>query len=118
MCEYERNNAVNEVRILASLDHPNIIKFVSGLFDSNEDDLYLFMEYAAEGDLAALIEQARERKKRISEAAIWNILLQMAEGNRFAMQGWSTSTGTTSSTAISNPPTSSRRPTASTNWPT
>jgi serine/threonine protein kinase len=41
------------------LDHPNIIKFVSGMFDSNEDDLYLFMEYAAEGDLAMLIEQAK-----------------------------------------------------------
>lgn len=46
MCEYERNSAINEVRILASLDHPNIIKFISGMFDSNEDDLYIFMEYA------------------------------------------------------------------------
>lgn len=56
MCEYERNNAVNEVRLLASLDHSNIIKFQSGMFDSNEDDLYLFMEYASEGDLSQLIE--------------------------------------------------------------
>jgi len=47
MCEYERNNAVNEVRLLASLDHLNVIKFISGMFDSNEDDLYLFMEYAS-----------------------------------------------------------------------
>lgn len=47
MCEYERNNAMNEVRILASLDHQNIIKFKSSLLDSNEDDLYIFMEYAS-----------------------------------------------------------------------
>ncbi len=78
MCEYERKNAVNEVRILASLDHPNIIKFVSGMFDSNEDDLYLFMEYASEGDLSMLIENAKERKKRISENLIWQILLQVS----------------------------------------
>ena len=66
MCEYERNNAINEVRILASLDHCNIIKFVSGMFDNNEDDLYMFMEYASEGDLANLIEQAKDKKRRIS----------------------------------------------------
>ena len=78
MCEYERKNAVNEVRILASLDHPNIKKFVSGMFDSNEDDLYLFMEYASEGDLSMLIENAKERKKRISENLIWQILLQVS----------------------------------------
>ena len=66
MCEYERNNAVNEVRILASLDHPNIIRFKSGMFDNNEDDLYIFMEYASEGDLCGLLEQAKERKKYFS----------------------------------------------------
>jgi hypothetical protein len=36
------------------------------MFDSNEDDLYLFMEYASEGDLTALIEKAKEEKKKIS----------------------------------------------------
>ena len=66
MCEYEKNNSINEVRILASLDHQNIIKFVSGMFDNNEDDLYLFMEYAEEGDVAMLIEQAKEKKKIVN----------------------------------------------------
>lgn len=50
------------------------------MFDSNEDDLYLFMEYAAEGDLTALIERAKEEKKKVSEGVIWNILLQLSEG--------------------------------------
>ncbi len=66
--------------MLASLDHPHIIKFVSGMFDNNQDDLYLFMEYAPLGDLASLIEQAKERKKRIPESTIWQVLLQVAEG--------------------------------------
>ena len=55
MCEYERGNAVNEVRLLASLDHSNVITFQAGMFDTNQDDLYLFMEYAPQGDLALLI---------------------------------------------------------------
>jgi hypothetical protein len=30
------------------------------MFDSGEDDLYLFMEHAEGGDLTALIERAKE----------------------------------------------------------
>ena len=51
------------------------------MFDSNEDDLYLFMEYAAEGDLSQLIEEAKNKKKRVSEQTVWNVLLQIADGN-------------------------------------
>ena len=72
---------------MASLDHQNIIKFVSGMFDNNEDDLYMFMEYASEGDLAQLIEQAKEKKKRISENLIWNIVLHIAEGKKLFYVG-------------------------------
>lgn len=69
------------MRILASLDHEHIIKFISGMFDSNEDDLYLFMEYASEGDLTTLIERAKEERKKISEGVIWSIILQLSEGS-------------------------------------
>ena len=68
---------------MASLDHPSIVKFVSGMFDNNEDDLYLFMEYASEGDVAMLIERAKEDKVRVPEQTIWSILLSMAEGLEF-----------------------------------
>ena len=95
MCDYERKNAINEVRILASLDHPSIIKFVSGMFDNNEDDLYLFMEYASEGDLAALIDAAKDKKRRIPENLIWAVLLHIAEGNRSLTQAYNSCTRTT-----------------------
>jgi serine/threonine protein kinase len=85
------------------------------MFDSNEDDLYLFMEYASEGDLTVLIEEAKLKKKRISETLIWNILLQLSEGTLLLIQDCSTYIKTTSSTAISNPLTSSKLVTGSTN---
>lgn len=48
---------MNEVRILGSLEHPNIIKVDSCLFDRNEEVLYIFMEYADGGDLTILLDQ-------------------------------------------------------------
>lgn len=112
MCEYERKNAVNEVRMLASLDHPHIVKFVSGMFDNNEDDLYLFMEYAPYGDLANLIEQAKDKKKCIPENTIWQILLHVSEGTLSSIQAFNSFTKTTSFIGTSSQPTSSGQLTA------
>lgn len=36
MGDYEKNGVANEARILGSLDHRNIIKVYSCLFDNNE----------------------------------------------------------------------------------
>lgn len=37
------------------------------------------MEYANGGDVSQLIEQAKEKKKRVSENTVWRILLNVAE---------------------------------------
>lgn len=57
--EHEKAGAANEARILSSLDHKNVIKVKSCLFDNAEDIMYIFMEYAESGDLTLLIEQAK-----------------------------------------------------------
>jgi NIMA (never in mitosis gene a)-related kinase len=38
------------------------------------------MEFAEGGDISMLIEQAKQRKKRIGESLIWNLLLHIADG--------------------------------------
>jgi NIMA (never in mitosis gene a)-related kinase len=78
MSEYELAGALNEVRILASLEHPNIVKFYDGLFDKDQDHLYIFLEYANGGDVSQLIEQAKDKRKRVSENTVWKILLNVA----------------------------------------
>ena len=69
------------------------------MFDSNEDDLYLFIEYAPEGDLSKLIQNCKDSKKRFSEQMIWNVTLQLAEGTVTLTQDWSICTVTISYTA-------------------
>lgn len=43
------------------------------------------MEYAESGDLSNLIEQARDKKKRIPESTIWKIINDIADGIIFEL---------------------------------
>ena len=45
----EKENALNEVRILASIDHPNIISYKNTFFDEISNSLCVVMEYAPDG---------------------------------------------------------------------
>lgn len=44
--EKEIENALNEVRILASIKHPNIIAFKEAFYNNNTHELNIVMEYA------------------------------------------------------------------------
>jgi len=72
----ERQQLINECKILSSLKHNNIVEFVS--FDYDEDTVYIYMEYCDGGDLANLIQVFREKKKRIPELIVWRILVQVS----------------------------------------
>lgn len=47
----EKQNALNEVRILASIDSPYIISYKDAFIDETGNYLCLIMEYADGGDL-------------------------------------------------------------------
>src|SRR5690348_8907124 len=53
----ERENALNEVRILASLSHPNIIGYKEAFFDEDSKTLNIVMECADDGDLESKIQK-------------------------------------------------------------
>ena len=55
LSEKEKENALNEVRILASLDHPNIIAYKDAFFEEASYTLCIVMEYANGGDLQSKI---------------------------------------------------------------
>jgi len=64
-----------EVQILQSLNHPNIIHCYENFIHDNV--LYIVMEYAEGGDLQQRIVEARDIGRNISEEEIWKLLLQI-----------------------------------------
>lgn len=51
LSEKEKHNALNEVRILASIKHKNVIAYKEAFFDEPSTSLCIIMEYADDGDL-------------------------------------------------------------------
>jgi NIMA (never in mitosis gene a)-related kinase len=54
LSDKEKANALNEVRILASIEHPNIICYKESFFDEN--NLCIIMELCDGGDVLQKIE--------------------------------------------------------------
>ena len=51
----EKENSLNEIRILASIDHKNVIGYKEAFFDEDSNMLCIVMEIADGGDLIAKI---------------------------------------------------------------
>ncbi|CAD8172279.1 unnamed protein product [Paramecium octaurelia] len=75
----ERENALNEIRILASLDSPYIVEFKDSFLDSEGKTLYVIMEFASGGDLNSLLKQGK-LKGGVEESEIWRVLTQITIG--------------------------------------
>jgi len=51
LSEKEKENALNEVRILASINHKSIVSYHEAFIDESSQSLCIVMEYADYGDL-------------------------------------------------------------------
>ena len=80
LTEKEKDNALNEIRILASIGHPNMIGYKDAFFDENTHSLCIIMELADNGDLQKKIELAKKRNALIAEEEIWTVALHMLRG--------------------------------------
>ena len=79
----EQESALNEIRILYSLDNPNIIYYYEAFFDEPTRSLNIIMEYADDGDIAAKIKEVSQKREHFSEDTIWNWVIQMLEGMKY-----------------------------------
>lgn len=79
----QRNECLNEARILQSLPPGHsIISYLDSHLDKMNNELYLVLELAEEGDISNIIDQARRTNRRISEMDIWNYFAQICDALR------------------------------------
>ena len=80
LCDKEKQNALNEVRILASVKSNFVISYKEAFIDEDDTNLCLVMEYADKGDLYQKISQFKKIGCLIEEIDIWKIFIQMVKG--------------------------------------
>ena len=78
--EKEKLNALNEIRILSSINSKNVISYKEAFFDEKDSTLNIIMEYADKGDLFQLITEYKNNKEHFEENEIWNTLIQLING--------------------------------------
>ena len=80
LSEKEKVNALNEVRLLASVKHPNIVQYKESFFDEQSQCLCLVMEYADDGDLNQKITEHARKGTNFSNDQVVSIVSQMVLG--------------------------------------
>jgi NIMA (never in mitosis gene a)-related kinase len=75
--EKEIQNALNEVRILASIKHPNIIGFKEAFYMSENHVLCMVMELAQGGDLSKKIKECQKNKIMFPENVVIKYFYQL-----------------------------------------
>ena len=76
----EKTNALNEVRILASIQSPYVIGYRESFIDENDETLCIIMEYADDGDLYQKIKLYIKNQTFFMESDIWRIFIQITKG--------------------------------------
>ena len=67
MGQAERNDAVNEIRLLASIRSPFVVSYHEAFIDG--DRLCIVMEYAKAGDLSRAIRKRASQRKPLPEGS-------------------------------------------------
>ena len=73
----EIDKELNEIRLLYSLNHPNIIGYKEAFYDKATGKLNIVLEYADDGDLLQKIKYNKEHHLNFHEDTIWEFIIQM-----------------------------------------
>ena len=82
----DKEQAMNEVNILASCNHVNIVRYAGAYIVHKNlvtEKILIVMEYADAGDLAATIKRQKERRELIPEAQVITWFVQITFGLQY-----------------------------------
>lgn len=68
------------MRILASIEHPNVIAYKEAFFEESSQTLCIVMEFADGGDLQSKITSMKKGGKFMKEEDVWSIFYQIVLG--------------------------------------
>ncbi|CAL5973743.1 Kinase [Hexamita inflata] len=80
MDQRDRADQLNEIRILASIFHPNVLAYYEAFIESGK--LFIITEFAELGDLDGEIQARLRSSKPFSEEDVWSVFLQSMSGLR------------------------------------
>lgn len=76
----EKENALNEVRLLASINNRFVIGYKEAFFDDETQTLNIIMEFADDEDLDKKIKQRLKSQYCFKEEEVWFITIQIMKG--------------------------------------
>lgn len=80
LSEKEKQNALNEVRILASVNSNFVVAYKDAFYDEAEQCLGIVMEFADKGDLYQKICEFKKAGVYFEESDIFRIFIQITRG--------------------------------------
>merc|ERR1719473_599014 len=80
LSDKEKQNALNEVRLLASVRHENVIAYKEAFWDDKTKSLCIVMEFSDHGDLFQQIVKHQRNRTHFREEDVWRYLIGMCQG--------------------------------------
>ena len=74
------NNALNEIRILNSVNNDHVVDYSEAFMDASENNLWIVMEFMGGGDLSCAIKLAKKENRTFPERVIWIYMIQLLKG--------------------------------------
>lgn len=75
LCQKQRNDCLNEVKLLQQMNHVNVVKYAAAFVEANE--LVIVLDFCDCGDLASLLKDRARENAPLSERDIWSIFTQL-----------------------------------------
>ena len=73
--EKSKHTALNEIRLLASVQHQNVVSYRESFIDESSRTVCMVMDLAEDGDMTDKIQKHLKRGTSFPEYELWSILI-------------------------------------------